>query len=364
MKIKKIGILTFHCVTNYGAVLQAFSLLDTLKKFNNTDVNIIDFRPEELTKNYEVYLYKRGINVVRLFLNLLTYNTRKNKKTKFQNFEKDFLSLSSFEKNDFDILISGSDQVWNPSIIKLKEYYLNIETSAKKVSYAASIGKGTLDKEELSFLQDSLKNIDTFSLREDSAVKIIKKLFPQKDVVQVLDPVFLKTKEEWKQLIPPTSLYKNYILIYVMEFNDDLIYLARRLSNETNNNIIFISPNASIKTLIKSIKLPGKVLFDLGPLEYLNLIYNANYICTNSFHGTVFSIIFQKKFITVPHSSRNTRLKSILTALGIISQEINSKEVSKKENISDLFEYDLEMVSHQLDNLRDDSLKFLEKAIG
>jgi hypothetical protein len=364
LKIKKIGIITFHFATNCGGVLQAFSLLDTLKKLNNTDVSIIDFRPEELTKNFEVYLYKRGINVAKLLLNLLTYNIRKNKKIKFQSFEKDFLSLSSFEKNDFDILVSGSDQVWNPSITKLKEYYLNIETGAKKVSYAASIGKDTLDKEEINFLQDNLKSIDTFSLREDSAVKIIKKLFPKKDVEQVLDPVFLKTKEEWKKLITPTPLYGNYILIYVMEFNKKLIDLAKKLSNETNNNIIFISPNVSIKTVIKSIKIPGKVLFDVGPLDYLNLIYNANYICTNSFHGSAFSIIFQKKFITVPHSSRNTRLKSILTALGITSQEINSQELSKKDNISDIFEYDIEMVSNKLDTLRDESIKFLEKAIG
>jgi hypothetical protein len=368
LKIKKIGIVTFHCVTNYGAVLQAFALFDTLNKDNNIDVEIIDFRPSEVTKNYEVKLFKLNKNIVNILTNFITYFIRKSKLRKFITFEKEFLKLSDFkikQFNNYDILITGSDQVWNPNISKQKPYYLNLEgNNAKKISYAASIGKDNINQEEKNLLQIYLNKIDTFSVREDSAVQIAKSLFPNKDVTQVLDPVFLKTAEEWMKIFLHKPIYEDYILVYVMEFNSNLILLAKKLSSETKNKILFISPNASIKTLIKSFNLPGKVLFGTGPLEYLNLIYNANYICTNSFHGTAFSIIFQKKFITVPHSSRNTRLKSILTALDIVSQEVNSNKVLNKKNITELFDYDLEKVSTKLNLLRDDSLKFLEKAIG
>ena len=112
-------------------------------------------------------------------------------------------------------------------------------------------------------------------------------------------------------------------------------------------------------------KLPGKVLFTQGPIEFLDLIVNADYICTNSFHGTAFSIIFEKKFITVAHGSRNTRLESILDNLGILSQQLDSKacNAALERDVATLFQYDNAMVVRKLDDLKERSLKFLVEAV-
>ncbi|MGR5456396.1 polysaccharide pyruvyl transferase family protein, partial [Vibrio alfacsensis] len=122
----------------------------------------------------------------------------------------------------------------------------------------------------------------------------------------MLDPVFLKKESEWKVLIKSRPLSERYILIYIMEYNHGLLQLAQKLAKKSGKKIFIISPNSNIKTVLKSYNLPGKVFFTKGPEEYLDLIYHADYICTNSFHGTAFSIIFKKDFITVPHGTRNT----------------------------------------------------------
>ncbi|MFA0411089.1 polysaccharide pyruvyl transferase family protein, partial [Vibrio splendidus] len=151
----------------------------------------------------------------------------------------------------------------------------------------------------------------------------------------------------------------------IMEYNSELFDLALKLSKEENKEIIIVSPNANIKTVFKSIKLPGKVLYTEGPIEFLELIVNADYICTNSFHGTAFSIIFQKKFITVPHGSRNTRLESILNKLGIISQQISHDILANTDNshVVQLFDYDSNVVMSRLNSLKKESFEFLKEAI-
>ncbi|MEZ9207055.1 polysaccharide pyruvyl transferase family protein [Vibrio splendidus] len=368
--MKKIGIVTYHCVDNYGAVLQAYSLLDTVKTLSGADVEIVDYRPIEITKNYSFSILPNNLSLIKLISNTLSYPLKKSKNNKFKSFSKKLIKLSKKPDNvlwdEYDYLIAGSDQVWNPSITRLAPYYLNFpDITAKKVSYAASIGKDELSKDELCYLSESLKYIDHVSVRESSAIGIVKDILTKKDVVQVLDPVFLKEPSDWLKILPKKQRFSNYILVYIMEYNSELFDLALKLSKEENKEIIIVSPNANIKTVFKSIKLPGKVLYTEGPIEFLELIVNADYICTNSFHGTAFSIIFQKKFITVPHGSRNTRLESILNKLGIISQQISHDILANTDNshVVQLFDYDSNVVMSRLNSLKKESFEFLKEAI-
>ncbi|MBQ4799513.1 polysaccharide pyruvyl transferase family protein [Pseudoalteromonas sp. MMG006] len=368
--MKKIGIITYHCVDNYGAVLQAYSLQDTVKKISNLDVDIVDYRPIEITKNYSFSIIPKNKSVIKLISNLLSYPFKKQKNAKFKSFLSNHIKLSDnyYEGiwEEYDVLIAGSDQVWNPGITRLAPYYLNLPKSlAKKVSYAASIGKDNLNESELSYLSTAISLVDNVSVREESAVPIVAKALPNKSVTQVLDPVFLKPAEQWLEILPKTKRFSNYILIYIMEYNEELFKLAKKLSKQENKKIIIVSPNANIKTVLKSLKLPGKVLYTQGPIEFLDLIVNADYICTNSFHGTAFSIIFEKKFITVAHGSRNTRLESILDNLGILSQQLDSKacNAALEKDVATLFQYDNAMVVRKLDDLKERSLKFLVEAV-
>lgn len=368
--MKKIGIITYHCVDNYGAVLQAYSLLDTAKKLSGMDVEVIDYRPIEITQNYSFSIIPKNRNVVKLFSNLFSYPFKKLKNNKFSKFTTDFIKLSNSSENilwqEYDYVITGSDQVWNPSITRLAPYYLNFpDLKSKKISYAASIGKDILSSDEINYLSNSIQFVDNISVREESAVSIVKDIYPNKNVVQVLDPVFLKSKAEWLSILPQKQRFSDYILIYIMEYNIDLFKLAEKLAKQENKKILIVSPNANIKTVLKSINLPGKVLYTEGPIEFLELIINADYVITNSFHGTAFSIIFEKKFITFPHGSRNTRLESILTQLGILSQQISHEKLSKidDKNIDKVFNYNVELVRSRLDTLKIKSLEFLKEAL-
>ncbi|MFA0411144.1 polysaccharide pyruvyl transferase family protein, partial [Vibrio splendidus] len=200
--MKKIGIVTYHCVDNYGAVLQAYSLLDTVKTLSGADVEIVDYRPIEITKNYSFSILPNNLSLIKLISNTLSYPLKKSKNNKFKSFSKKLIKLSKKPDNvlwdEYDYLIAGSDQVWNPSITRLAPYYLNFpDITAKKVSYAASIGKDELSKDELCYLSESLKYIDHVSVRESSAIGIVKDILTKKDVVQVLDPVFLKEPSDW-----------------------------------------------------------------------------------------------------------------------------------------------------------------------
>ena len=368
--MRKIGIVTYHCVDNYGAVLQAYSLLETVKEISGADVEIVDYRPNVITKNYSLSILPNGGGIVKLISNVISYPFKKLKNNKFNKFTNECVNLSSDSGNiswsDYDCLITGSDQVWNPSITRLAPYYLNLpDVKAKKISYAASIGKDLLSKDELSYLSESLKYVDHVSVREESAVSIVEDILTGKGVTQVLDPVFLKDRADWLKILPKNKRYKDYILVYIMEYNADLFKLASMLANKENKKVIIVSPNANVKTLLKSFKLPGEVLYTEGPIEFLELIVNADYVCTNSFHGTAFSLIFQKKFITVPHGSRNTRLESILNKLGVISQQISHDTLKSTEidNIPQLFEYDADMVKGRLDTLKESSFDFLRNSI-
>ena len=368
--MKKVGIVTYHCVDNYGAVLQAYALLKTVEEISCFDVEIVDYRPAEITKNYSFSILPKNLSVVKFVTNLLSYPFKKTKNKKFKRFESKFIKLSrdlgENGWNCYDYLITGSDQVWNPGITRLAPYYLNFpKLICKKISYAASIGKDNLLKDELSFLKNSIKHIDKISLREESGVSIVKDILPAKAVTHVLDPVFLRSPEDWLTILPKKKRFSDYILVYIMEYNSEMFELAEKLAKQEKKKIIIVSPNANIKTILKSFNLPGKVLYTEGPLEFLELIVNADYICTNSFHGTAFSIIFQKKFITVPHGSRNTRLESILDKLGILEQQIGSEKLKNIGNIqvSKLFEYDEKSVAALLETYKEFSYKFLREAL-
>ncbi|MGD6735123.1 polysaccharide pyruvyl transferase family protein [Photobacterium leiognathi subsp. mandapamensis] len=271
--MKKIGIITYHCVDNYGAVLQAYSLLDTTKKLSNMDVEIIDYRPTEITKNYSFSIVPKNRSVVKLFSNLLSYPFKKIKNNKFKKFTTDFIKLSNSSENiswqEYDYIITGSDQVWNPSITRLAPYYLNFpDLKSKKISYAASIGKDVLSSDEINYLTESIQFVDNISVREESAVSIVKNIYPNKNVVQVLDPVFLKSKAEWLNVLPKKQRFSDYILIYIMEYNMDLFKLAEKLAKQKNKKILIISPNANIKTVLKSINLPEKFFIQKDLLNF------------------------------------------------------------------------------------------------
>ena len=218
----KIGIITYHFARNYGAVLQCYALQKYLEKEKN-EVIIINYIEEKQRKNNSVFNRKKGIrNLVDniILLPLAFYRTKKDKK--FKNFINEKLNCSKelhtikelevyLKEENFDYIISGSDQVWNPHIKDFsKAFFLPFKIKSKKVTYAASIGNAT--EEDLLNYKEYIKDFDYISLREENSKNIIENII-DKEISIVLDPVALLEKIEWDKLCT-NNKKNNYLLCY------------------------------------------------------------------------------------------------------------------------------------------------------
>jgi len=282
------------------------------------------------------------------------------KKSKFQTFRKHYLNLSKFifrdykKINGYDIYVVGSDQVWNCDIINYNEaYFLSfIGKNSYGVSYAASIGKDTLSEYETEFFSSRLKNFDMISVREHSTAKIIGNISKGR-VFTVLDPTLIINKSKWKNLTS-FSVEKNYILVYMLTNNEEVLKIAKNVSNRLKCKVKYINNS------IKKNKYNFTNISGVGPLEFIDLFKNANFIVTNSFHGTAFSIIFQKDFITVPHKTRGTRMRELLNILKLDDRLIEkSDQISSKYNL----EINYSAVQPILEVEIKESLEFLTRAL-
>jgi hypothetical protein len=274
----------------------------------------------------------------------------------FEDFKKKYLEVEKLPyysldalKNDLghhDIIIFGSDQIWNLDITgDTAEYYGGLCNRKKcNVVYAGSFGHDKLTPKE----QECLKffaNFDRVSVREDYAKEILEE--KGIDAAHVCDPVFLLAREKWSQIARKPSGVKEdkYIVYYTLKDDVELSALAREMAHNQTLKLISIHPNANKMNV-------GKQLFGIGPQEFLWLIENAEYVCTNSFHASAFSLIFGKKLIHTQLEKGKGRVQSLLDTVsarkmadekGVVCFDLSSL------NDSRLIEY------------IDKSKKFLEK---
>lgn len=343
----KIGILTFHKEINYGACLQAYALLTHIKKTHN-DVEIIDFTPNS---DIDKRSWKRKI--LHLFKILLSPSERKyqQKKKKFISFWNNYFILSSksacgdknFQKiiSDYDLIISGSDQIFNLTISDYSfSYYLPFE-NIRKISYASSFGRENISDIEKWAILRYLPSFSSLSFREKNGYKIVNDLINVKQENIVVDPVFLLEDYEWKKLTAKKKKENEYILIYAMEQTHWIESTIKTVSNLYPSYKLLL-----IKGSNCNINIPKKckIIKSLGPGEFLSLFSNSTIIITNSFHGLAFSFIFKKKVYCCAHSNKNDRLNNLLTIVGeeknIISNNTSiplpidgSKAINKMENL-------------------------------
>ena len=365
---KKIGIVTFHNAHNYGAVLQVLALQDVLSKKNN--VKIINFKNKAIDDVYKIFrVNKKNIFTMcrSLIGDLIYYNKDKNRYKNFNNFINKKLNLSKEYKDEnqiknnppeLDIYITGSDQVWNYSIAKnIDIYTLNFgPKSIKRISYAASIGEDTLYEDYIEEYKNNISKLDAISVREKSAQTYIQKLI-NKEVALTLDPTLLIKKEEWdKYIIDIKEKNEKYIFAYIVEENEEFYKILNYLSKITGYKIIHTGRrNNNINNILEN-------AYTKGPLDFISLIKNAEYVVATSFHATVFSILYHKKFWIIPHVKTGSRVTSLLETLGIKDRAINSFEEFKTKKFDKSIDY--EKVDKILDEERDKSKKWLENAIG
>lgn len=366
--MKKVGIVTVHRNVNYGANLQAFA---SNKFINNQGFNaeIIDYLPSELDK--ENYLLswlklswdngKKGsiLHKIKLFVALLLSAPHKNKKLKaFYAFRKKHCNLSEKFKNvdgiinsNFTDIVCGSDQVWNPDIIGgIKPIYFGDVLGIKnKISYAPSIGKEQYSEADEIKAARLIRNMDYVSVREEKSVSYIEKISGKK-VTHVCDPVFLLEKKDYEKIAKPIKCKKPYLLVYSVISNTEMLNAAIEFANKKGLTVVEICPN-------KRREYNHIQLTSASPEEFLGAIKNAQYVVTNSFHGTAFSLIFNKELYVFDNKERGSRITGLLEKAGL-SNRISEEKITEQEPI------DYNKIQENLNKHIEDSKKFLLNALS
>lgn len=356
---KKIGIITFHCSYNYGSALQAYALQKYLNK-NYSDTKIIDF---VLKKNFEQYYIFRYIyyKKIKYFFEDLKYFKKNMRRRKsFIEFKKKYFSLTQKTyydskkmgelNNEFDTFICGSDQIWNAACTNglNPAYFLKfVNNKNKKIAYAPSIAHLNFDEKILQKYKDYISEFDAISVREESTVNILMPL-TNKKIEVVLDPTLLLEKNDYMEITQQPK-EKKYIFVYMLEDIDlQLINYVKKISENTGLKVIYL-----LRDDIKEFK-NSKNVYGISPNEFLGYIENATYIITNSFHATVFSIIFEKKFCTFKTKLSYSRMVDLLTKLNL-SSRIYDENFDMNQDI------DYSVVSNLLAKLKQSSVNYLER---
>ncbi len=365
----KTGIMTFYCADNFGALLQAYGLLCETKKLCN-DAVMIPYSPPYLSGRHWVIPYCPCSSLkwfIRFALagirhNLTGFKDHKSQRRKMKEFRRKYLSQDKpvcfslgLRKLDIGQVIVGSDQIWNPDITcGLRSPFFGILDNKKVkrvIAYAASLGGERLDEKYDEELRDLLRNVDCISMREEVAVPYIENL-SGKRVISVCDPVFFLSEKEW-EAIEVSDALSHYILVYSTEKNSAMETYIKQLSEEKNLKILRLLPMGKDRVSGKEI-----IRVSNGPAEFLGYLHHADYVVTNSFHATAFSLLFHKQFVTFSHGSRNARLSNLLDKSGQMKRLVEDKV---NFNIDDAVNW--EIADASIESMKKDAERFLEESL-
>lgn len=323
----KIGILTYHRSHNYGALLQAVALRKVVEQLGHK-AYYIDYFPDyhrEMYKWFSIYNFNqqgpRG--KIRYLKNCLKrYRFWKMRRDNFLDFQRQFIFPYCLGMDEeFDVVLYGSDQIWRKQHI-INDYnpvYFgkNTITTKKHLSYAASMGELPTSEKDSITLKELLTNIDKISVREQGLLSLVSSL-GYKDTELVLDPTLLLGKTEWDSIIPSNRIISEpYCLYYSLikdSFNEDAI---RKFASERGLKFISLFGGAINKPTVDSRTVDG-------PKEFVNLIRYADFVFTSSYHGMVFSIIYNRPFYA-SFSHNSDRAASLLRTMGLDAHLLNPK---------------------------------------
>jgi hypothetical protein len=364
----KTATLTFHAPNNNGSFLQAYALQKVLK-VNGIDNIIINFYSNRQMEQYSVFRKPRSIkDIIRNVISLLHYSALKARFIHFQEMRDRYLNMTiRITKPEqvyevvqkFDAIICGSDQIWNTAARDFSNVYFLLEIKCKKITYAVSCGSHleTVDK---NLIVKSARDFYALSVRESATLEFFK----EKGLVDtsiVLDPSLLLKKNDYDELYCKNSIIKGkYIFLYTINYDSQVLLNTKHISERLELPVYAAFTGYSA---YKCKKYGIKVIYDMSPDKFLNLIDNATYVCTNSFHGVAFSIIFQKQFYRLCNADENgvclvdNRIDEILNCLDLMDRNTLPSDQYKKNNI------DYKLVEPKLEKMVCESKKFLFEAL-
>ncbi|MBO5192380.1 MAG: polysaccharide pyruvyl transferase family protein [Bacteroides sp.] len=384
--MKKVGIVSCYFQHNYGSMLQALATQMALDKlgYENETIDISGFNGEikrskifyfvKASLTSDILLDKIGMakNVLKKkFSNNQYAALSKVRAEKFDNFCKNQFRLSPKYKSKVELgnqckdryssVVVGSDQLWLPGNIAADYYTLNfVPEEVNTIAYATSFGQSSLPNVSAKSASIFLKKINHISVREETGQKLVKQLTGRR-VPVVCDPTLLFTGEEWMaiQKEEPIIMGK-YIFCYFLGNNPPHREFAKRLKEATKYKIVALT---HLDEFVKSDEgYADETPYDVDPADFLNLIRNAAFVCTDSFHCSVFSILYQRMFFAFRRYMRNTkqstnsRLDTLFNIAGISGRiMIGDEDVKKCMSL----EIDFDTVRRRLDNARKESYDYL-----
>lgn len=354
-------LITRHAVPNYGSFLQT---LATVKYFSSKGhkIEVLDYIPEmELPKNlYKPMLHGSSFansKLKRIPYTLLRKPDFRKMGNKFREFQKNDLPLTKeyntlneniSELDNYDLYITGSDQVWGP--IALSEYDRNyfwdfLSSDHKIMSFSASFGNTHFSDDVIREYKRMLSKFDAMTVRESSAVKLIADM-GLKEAKTILDPTMMIDKQFWYSYAEnKRTISGKYVLVYQVHNNPQMEEYAKKVSRELGLPLVRVSNSMA------HVFRGGKFIYLPTPQVFLELIKNSEYVVTNSFHATVFSLIFDRRFSIVDSGKTNTRIRSLLDSV-----ELTDRQIADFEDFSQLKRtIDYNRVNDILDNYRETS---------
>ena len=386
---KRVNLAACYFQKNYGSMLQAYALQEAVKSLGYEAENLrIDGIAKEI-RNKKLGYYARQLSdwsvvkekagmVRKVWQKKKNRNFAKNsqiRNRKFLEFQQQVFKISPYLVSkkamgdyvkDCQAVIVGSDQLWLPSNITADYYTLNfVPDEVRKAAYATSFGVSKLPSRMHDFAAKFLNRINMVSVREEKGRDLVANI-AHRDVPVVCDPTMLFTKETWAKLIPQKKIFNDkYIFCYFLGNNPWQRELARRLKEKTGYKIVsLLHMDEYVAT---DEYFPDIAPYDVGPAEFVNLIRGAEYILTDSFHGTVFSAIHGKNFFTFRRFSQkatlstNSRMDSLFSLLGV-----SERLLDENAKVEDMLKTELkaEDIWNRIENLRKPSWEYLKQAIG
>lgn len=386
---EKIGIMTLFFNINYGATLQAYALQRVLNEHGWQCEDIKYYREID-----NISIADRGIvshakktldrikNIDKQFKQLINIRkvievkrNLKQRNASFSTFINEYMEVSSKSYAGhkdiikagelYDIFICGSDNIWNKNLLDTAFFLDFVPDYKKKIAYAPGMSTDNISKAQENIIKPLIQRFDSLSVREKNGQKLISKI-SGREVSHVLDPTLLVSSEKWEELRCNVTLpVEHYIFCFFVGTNTDARKCAEKLAKDKRLPIVTLPHMAG--TYVKEDDGFGTIqLYDVGPDKFLWLIKNLDFVCTDSFHGTTFSILFKKEFICFRRFfdlntiSLNYRIDSLLELLNIkgrIFETIGEFEDRKIKKI------DYEKVLLRLENERKKSLTYLLNAL-
>ena len=354
--IKKTATLTFQNSENYGATLQAYALQKALIQIG-VENDVLNYQCKYMGTPYGLAALKRK-GLIRFLLGIAYFIVRMPRRANFKEFRALIKMTPELNSSDlhaledqYDAFIAGSDQVWNDSITDFDpSYYFDfVKSPEKKMSYAASFGFESIPNDVKPKYRELLKDFCFFNMREESGVKNIELLL-DKPANLVLDPTMLLTREEWDTVARSSVKKDKYILVYQTTVSSFLLNTAKKLAHSTGYKIITIPfPLGGF--------LKAKMELTAGPREWIGLIRDAEIVVTDSFHGSTFAILYNKKFY-VCLTDAATRIYNLLNVFELnecICVPGSKLELTKKIN--------WERINTKLHNERNKSTEIIKEML-